>query len=94
MTVTSTTSSSATLVWLFQRNELRNEVIHILYGTTSEQLGVITYPIPRDPNIQQYSIQFMSLRPGTTYNYQIYSSNEFANLTDGMGYDFKTNDDS
>ena len=81
-------------MWLFLRNVLRNEVIHIFYGTTSEQLGVITYPIPSDPNIQQYSIQLMSLQPGTRYNYQIYSSNEFANLTDGVEYNFKTDDSS
>ncbi len=73
---------------------MRNEIITIFYGTTSEQLGVVTYPIPSDPNMEQYSIQLMSLQPGTRYVYQIYSSNEFANRTDGVEYDFKTDDSS
>ncbi len=44
--------------------------------------------------MEQYSIQLMSLQPGTKYVYRIYSSNEFANRTDGVKYDFKTNDGS
>ncbi len=40
------TSSSATIQWSFPRLlEMRNETISIFYGTTSTQLGVITYPI-------------------------------------------------
>ncbi len=86
------TSSSATIQWSFPRLlEMRNETIRIFYGTTSEQLGVIIYPIP---NMEQYSIQLMSLQPGTRYVYQIYSSNDFANYTDGVVYDFKTDDSS
>ncbi len=69
---------------------MRDEIISIFYGTTSEQLGVIIYPIPGDPNMEQYSIQLMSLQPGTRYVYQIYSSNEFSNRTDGVEYEFKT----
>ncbi len=89
------TSSSATIQWSFPRlPEMRNEIISIFYGTTFEQLGVIIYPIPSDPNMEQYSIQLMSLQPGTRYVYQIYSSNEFANRTDGVEYEFKTDDSS
>ncbi len=89
------TSSSATIQWSFLRLlEMRNEIISIFYGTTFEQLGVIIYPIPSDPNMEQYSIQLMSLQPGTRYNYQIYSCNEFANHTDGVKYEFKTDDSS
>ena len=89
------TSSSATIQWSFPRLlEMRNETISIFYGTTSEQLGVIIYPIPSDPNMEQYSIQLMSLQPSTRYFYQIYSSNDFANYTDGVVYDFKTDDSS
>ncbi len=73
---------------------MRNEIISIFYRTTSEQLGVIIYPIPSDPNMEQYSIQLMSLQPGTRYVYQIFSSNEFANRTDGVEYEFKTDDNS
>ncbi len=87
------TSSSATIQWSFPRLlEMRNEIISIFYGTNSEQLGVIIYPIPSDPNMEQYSIQLMSVQPGTRYVYQIYSSNEFANLTDGVEYGFMTKD--
>ncbi len=89
------TSSSATIQWSFPRLlEMRNEIISIFYGTTSEQLEVIIYPTPSDPNMEQYSIQLMSLQPGTRYVYQIYSSNEFANRTDGVEYEFRTNDSS
>ncbi len=89
------TSSSATIQWSFPRLlEMRNEIISIFYGTTSEQPGVIIYPIPSDPNMEQYSIQLMSLQPGTRYVYRIYSSNKFANRTDGMEYEFKTDDSS
>ncbi len=90
------TSSSATIQWSFPRLlEMRNEIISIFYGTISDQpAGVITYPIPSDPNMEQYSIQLMSLQPGTRYVYQIYSSNEFANRTDGVEYDFRTDDSS
>ncbi len=89
------TSSSASIQWSLPRlPEMRNEIISIFYGTTSEQLGVIIYPIPSDPNMEQYSIQLMSLQPGTRYVYQIYSSNEFANLTDSVEYEFKTDDSS
>ncbi len=96
MIVPLVTSSSATLSWFFQRNETNNETISIFYGTSEEELGggVITYPISSDPNMEQYSIQLMSLQPGTRYVYQIYSSNEFANQTDGVEYEFKTNDSS
>ena len=44
--------------------------------------------------MEQYSIQLMSLQPGTRYVYQIYSSNGFANRTDDEEYDFKTDDRS
>ncbi len=89
------TSSSATIQWSFPRLlEMRNEIISIFYGTTSEQLGVIIYPIPSDPNMEQYFIQLMSLQPATRYIYQIYSSNKFANRTDGVEYEFKTDDSS
>ncbi len=44
--------------------------------------------------MEQYSIQLMSLQPGTRYVFQIYSSNEFAIQTDGVEYEFKTNDSS
>ncbi len=89
------TSSSATIQWSFPRLlEMRNEIISIFYGTTSEQLGVITYPIPSDPSMEQYSIQLMSLQLGTRYVYQIYSSNEFTNRTDGVRNIFRTNDSS
>ncbi len=89
------TSSSATIQWSFPRLlEMRNEIISIFYGTNSEQLGVTIYTIPSDPNMEQYSIQLMSLQPGTRYVYQIYSSNEFANRTDGVEYEFKTDDSS
>ncbi len=44
--------------------------------------------------MEQYSIQVMSLQPGTRYVYQIYSSNEFSNRTDGVVYEFKTDDSS
>ncbi len=89
------TSSSATIQWSFPKLLERNESISVFYGTTSEELGrVITYPIPSDPNMEQYSIQLMSLQPGTRYIYQIYSSNEFGNHTDGMKYEFKTDDSS
>ncbi len=89
------TSSSATIQWSFPRLlEMRNEIISIFYGTISEQLGVIPYPIPSDPNMEQYSIQLMSLQPSTRYVYQIYSSNEFANRTDGVRNIFRTNDSS
>ncbi len=89
------TSSSATIQWSFPRLlEMRNEIISIFYGTTFEQLGVIIYPIPSDPNMEQYSIQLTSLQPGTRYVYQIYSSNEFVNRTDGVEYEFKTDDSS
>ncbi len=95
MNVISSTSSSATLSWFFQRNEANNETLNIFYGTSSEELiGVVTYSIPSDPNVQQYSIQLMSLQPGTRYVYQIYSSNEFANHTDGVEYEFRTDDSS
>ncbi len=73
---------------------MRNEIISIFYGTISEQLEVIIIPIPSDPNMEQYSIQLMSLQPGTRYFYSIYSSNEFANRTDGVVYEFKTDDSS
>ncbi len=87
------TSSSATIQWSFPRLlEMRNEIISIFYGTIFELLGVIFYPISRDPNMEQYSIQLISLLPGTRYVYQIYSSNEFANRTDGVEYEFKTDD--
>ncbi len=87
------TSSLATIQWSFPRLlEMRNETISIFYGTTSEQLGVVTYPIPSNPNMKQYSVQLMSLQPSTIYVYQIYSSNEFANRTDGVEYKFKTVD--
>ncbi len=93
MNVPLVTSSSATLSWFFERNETQNETISIFYGTSSEELwGVITYPIPSVPSMKQYSIQLMSLQPGTRYVYQIYSNNEFANQTDGMKYEFRTND--
>ncbi len=89
------TSSSVTIQWSFPRLlEMRNEIISIFYQTSSEELEFITYSIPSDPNMEQYSIQLMSLQPGTRYVYQIYSSNEFANRTDGVVYDFKTNDSS
>ena len=89
------TSSSATLSWFFQRNETQKEIISIFYGTSSEELGrVITYSIPSDPNMEQYSIQLLSLQPGTRYVYQIYSSNGLINQTDGMEYEFRTNDSS
>ncbi len=89
------TSSSATIQWSFPRLlEMRNEIISIFYGTTSEQLGVIIYSIPSNPDMEQYSIHLMSLQPGTRYVYSIYSSNEFANRTDGVEYDFKTDDNS
>ncbi len=89
------TSSSATIQWSFPRLlEMKNEIISVIYGTTSEQLGVIGYPIPSDPNMEQYSIQLMSLQPGTRYVYRIYSSNEFVNSTDGVEYNFETNDGS
>ena len=96
MNVIFVTSSSTNISWFFQRNETQNETISIFYGTSSEELGggVITYLIPSDPNIEQYSIQLMSLQPGTRYVYRIYSSNEFANQTDGVTYDFRTNDSS
>ncbi len=96
MNVISSTSSSVTLSWSFQRNVANNETISIFYETSSEESGggVITYLIPSDPNVQQYSIQLMSLQPGTRYVYRIYSINEFANQTDGMKYEFKTNDNS
>ncbi len=89
------TSSSATIQWSFPKLLERNESIIVFYGITSEELGrVITYPIPSDPNMEQYSIQLMSLQPSTRYFYQIYSSNEFANRTDGVEYEFKTDDSS
>ncbi len=89
------TSSSATIQWSFPRFlEMRNEIISIFYGTTSEQLGVTIYPIPSDPNMEQYSIQLMSLQPGTRYVYSIYSSNVLKNRTDGVEYEFKTDDSS
>ncbi len=45
--------------------------------------------------MEQYSIQLMSLQPGTRYVYRIYSNNAFfANRTDGVEYDFKTDDSS
>ncbi len=92
MNVRFVTSSSATLSWFFQRNEPRDETISIFYGISSEQLKVLIYLIPDDSNMEQYSIQLMSLQLGTRYVYQIYSSNEFANRTDGMKYEFRTND--
>ncbi len=74
---------------------MKSNLFSIFYGTSSEELrGVITYSIPSDPNMEQYSIQLLSLQPGTRYVYQIYSSNEFANQTDGMEYEFMTNDSS
>ncbi len=89
------TSSSATIQWSFPRLlKMRNEIVSIFYGTASEQLGAIIYPIPSDPNMEQYSIQLMSLQPSTRYFYQIYSSNKFANRTDGVVYAFKTDDSS
>ncbi len=92
------TSSSAAIQWSFPRLlEMRNEIISIFYETLFVELEFIAYPIPSDPNNimeQVYSIQLMSLQPGTIYVYQIYSSNEFANRTDGMEYEFKTNDSS
>ncbi len=74
---------------------MRNEIISIFYETSSEELEFITYSIPSDPNMEHvYSIQLMSLQPATRYVYQIYSSDEFANRTDGVEYGFKTDDSS
>ncbi len=89
------TSSSATIQWFFPRLlEMRDEIISIFYQTSTEELEFITYSIPSDPNMEHYSIQLMSLQPGTRYVYQIYSSNELINRTDGVVYNFKTNDSS
>ncbi len=94
--VISSTSSSATLSWSFQRYVTTNETISIFYETSSEELGggVATFSIPSDLNMEQYSIQLMSLQPGTRYVFQIYSSNEFADQTDDVEYEFRTNDSS
>ena len=51
-----------------------NEYFIIMYGTTSENLSMASYLVRSMPDIRQYSIQLVSLHPGTTYYYQINST--------------------
>ena len=91
--VESITSTTVTIEWSFpQSSQLRDEVVTIYYGTTKD-VELVTDPVPTYPDMQQYSVQLTSLQPDTRYYFQIYSSNEFNERTDGVDYVFMTNDD-
>ena len=76
------TERTVTITWSFTSVlETRNETFTVLYGTTPGQLGLTSPPVFSVPNVNQYSIQLMSLQPGTTYYYQIQSVNNFTDLS-------------
>ena len=75
------TQSTVSITWSFTSVlETRNETFTVLYGTSPGQLGLTSPPVSSVPNVNQYSIQLMSLQPGTTYYYQIQSENNFRSL--------------
>ena len=79
---TSSTERTVTIAWSFTSVlETRNEIFTVLYGTSPGQLGPTSPPVSSVPDVNQYSIQLMSLQPGTTYYYQLQSVNNFRNLT-------------
>ena len=77
------TERTVTITWYFTSIlETRNETFTVLYGTSPGQFGLTSPPVSSVPNVNQlqYSIQLMSLQPGTTYYYQIQSVNNFRSL--------------
>lgn len=91
----SSTETTITISWSFTSVlETRNETFTVLYGTSPGELGLSSPPVSSEPDMQQYSIQLMSLLPGTTYYYQIRSTNRFTSLTDTEERNITTNDSS
>ena len=73
----------------------RNEMFFVMYGITPEDLTMTSNAVPSrcDPTMQSYSVQIMSVLPGTNYYYQIHSTNRFAIAMD-MGRIIRTMDAS
>ena len=79
------TESTVTITWSFTSVlETRNETFTVLYGTSPGQLELTSDSVQSVFNMTQYSIQLMSLQPGTTYYYLIQSANNFTTLTDSL----------
>ena len=89
------TERTVTITWSFTSVlETRNETFTVLYGTSPGQLELTSPPVSSMPNVNQYSIQLMSLKPGTIYYYQIQSENRFTTLTDSLEREVTTVDSS
>ena len=79
------TQNTITISWSFTTIlDSRNETFTVMYGTTPGELSVTSRPVMSvaDENSQQYSVLLESLQPGTTYHYQIHSTNRFDSVTD------------
>ena len=82
ITVSSITSSSASIVWLLTEryNSSRPETYLVHYGRTPSQLNLTTPELPATPSSQFFSTQLTSLRPGTVYYYRIEARNRFETI--------------
>ena len=72
------TQTTITISWSFTTIlDSRNETFIVMYGTTPGDLSMASRPVLSMPSVQQYSVQLVSLQPGTSYYYQINSTNRF-----------------
>jgi len=88
------TQTTITVYWSFNRLGRTTETISIIYGTMPGNLSMSSLQIISIPDLQEYSIHLISLKPGTTYYYQLLSSNQFATTTDDVEHSINTLDGS
>ena len=95
VTETSITSSSVTIHWLLTDpyDPSRPEAFVITYGVISGQLNMRSAEITATPSSQIHSTQLHSLRPATTYYYQIEIRNRFETVSTNQIH-FETEDGS
>ena len=92
-----TTQTTITISWSFTSIlDSRNETFIVMYGTTPGALSVASNAVSSrsDPTMQDYSVQIMPLLPGTSYYYQIHSTNRFTIVIDDMERMIRTMDAS
>ena len=94
MVIAIPTQTTVNVSWSFTTAlDSRNETFIVMYGTTNGNLSEASPSIQNMPNVHQYSIELVSLLPGTRYYYQIYSTNKFGTRT-GEEWNIKTMDAS
>lgn len=76
----SSNETTVTITWTLTRQDSRNETFIIIYGTTPGELNQV-FEAAQNNSDELYTAELVSLEPGTTYYFQIRSTNAFDSVT-------------